>query len=241
VGQIETWARSVRGSLGQSQVFVTILARTRSIALSVLFGAGVPAWADDVSVPTCAPIAPHIVEIRPSDLSRLSENQRTNVQNYLAEQSHLQLPIPKRLYLMKGPEPASGRETHFSLIFKGRGCSKDRCLGTAIIRKALGTTTHHFSYRNNFVAVPYTASAIPGAEYGQSTSLVFMDSEERSLLAFYDMFGLPKEGPKQSVNSVAAVFADEQALARQETYALYRACLQNAFEASGPIGPRQAR
>lgn len=213
---------------------VIAIARLTTTALLILL-ACLPSIGDDLPVSACVPISPRLIEVRPQDLSKLSERQRINLQSYLADRAVLEPQVPKRLYLMRGTELDSERDMRLSLIFEGRRCAADRCLGVAVIPRDRGTEIRRFSYKNNFASVPLTNLPIATkAGYGRSRAFVFMDPEERLLLAFYDQF-------EDTTDSIAIVFVDERTLANEPAYALYRSCLKNAFEASGPIGQLPAR
>lgn len=235
-----------RDETGRASEFGQFVIRAAT-AMAVLLAVAWPGLAvgDDTPQPSCVAVAHRLLDVRTSgNLERLDDTQRANVRFYLSELQRLGSPVPKRLNVLNHPLIRAAHPSNLSFILPGGRCP-ERCEGVAVVRGAEKTEIVKFSYGTTFALVPPEG---PWRQIDQlvserlSSAIVFMDVEEKTLLAFRDVLRVPTATPyerrannAEAVGSEISIFVDRDRLTSPGPYGNYLACLRNIFDAEGQI------
>jgi hypothetical protein len=229
--------------LSNARVHAKVLICT---AVALLTTTNSSLYGDDTPKALCVSVSSLVGDIRPNDISDLSQTQQLNITYYLENLARSNLEIPKRIHPLKDRifKTRSFRDTqlNLTLIFPDSVC-ESRCIGAAILPGPKGFITRTFSYHKNLVIRP---SRYPFAAHDLETtlgSLVLLDEKEQSLIAFYDVFKTTgtNQGPDGEQEYARS---DYSRLTPNETgrdFKNYFSCLQNAFEVNAPMPRSGAR
>jgi len=216
------------------------------VMIVLLVGTTTSVYSDDTLKTLCISVSSLIVDVRPYDLSELSQVQQSNVRHYLDELARSNLKPPPSLHVLQDQvfkdRSSNDTQLHFTLIFSSSNC-QSQCPGTVVLPASDSFEIRKFSYHKNIVVQPNKYPFDGNKVETVLGSLILLNENDKSLLAIHDVFNrvAPNRIADRKLEYSRSEYSNIAARSLGADFESYLACLRNVFEVNSPMPGSGAR